>query len=1148
MLNLPKPPDGAWKTVRGLVADTIGPMALLTGAAMKFVSASAGAALNAQKMQAALQAIDGVDRLKIQFEALLGSSSAATKQIQMLAKVASQGAFSMPALAEASKNLQVLSGGALNTEAALKRVQDSAAASGAPVDVMATSVGELYAALERGDGSAGAAASSLANLGAISKNTAARVQSLAEAGVSSSTVFKVVEKDLASSSGAASALGGTISGLNQQLEELQRQGNSKLGEMFKEGQAAGLEASIAFEKFKNKVSEANAIPWANIIAGINGVKKAVAEGLDSIDSSTISTVFQTLSVLAIGVLSSIAVGFLQMGALALQAVLKIRLVGVAMAGLQKYGKLWAGMSVGITAVVSAMAALISAYIEATGRVKELVKERDKLNKDGSKEIGQLYGRAQTATTPEEKKQLDSDIDDRIRESRERRDKFAESKKQSEERSTSYNPFVRYGWNKKAIYQADQGMRDEEMRQSQLEGLKDMTGDNQGGSVDQKMLDVSRERLKLEQEILKAARERAQASASPEMAEKLAGDEVSTAEAKLANAEKTQAANFEDQSQLEEAAKSADATNSGRSDLLGAQQRNAELEKTLGGKPKEGTAGLPPGMKLLGAGQVGTDAQIKEYKDNEAKIKGAGGEVADFSAYDTAKDAATTDLGKLQAERAKRQAMLNERNKATSDMATIIASGQGGGPEGDSAALISAKARLASVTQQMGDLKDVDTGKTMGLDENGVPNATKGVAIQGLDSKIKDATDDSNSVKKREELESARLRQQTAREARAQDKAALDATGRKLGIEKQISALQSAGADGAVAQVEFDSNNQGLQKKLLATKAVELAESRYRGSDKSESDLNELNAVRVKAMEQGYQQGDSSQSVQLEIDGAKQVLEVKKQIAELEKASAENKRNELMQEYRMQQQLLQIRLNDASGKKGGETERDVARKDRGRQREKLTKALPLVARRDQITAIAESGGMNDAQAKELNEINKELARMGIGGSQTKADVEIQIKAVGMEEAKALIEEVEGRKKAASDMEIDMQRTIEEYGFGDQAAQARQSRLNLQQKATEDQKYKEYKEQGFSGDDSKALSKMEAERERLGDELAYEGKPKVSDLQAVGGGAGFVGLTGSVDKMDRLAELAKEQKEILRRIERQNEMALQQAQGEIDRNSF
>ena len=1146
MLNLPKPPDGAWKTVRGLVADTIGPMALLTGAAMKFVSASAGAALNAQKMQAALQAIDGVDRLKIQFEALLGSSSAATKQIQMLAKVASQGAFSMPALAEASKNLQVLSGGALNTEAALKRVQDSAAASGAPVDVMATSVGELYAALERGDGSAGAAASSLANLGAISKNTAARVQSLAEAGVSSSTVFKVVEKDLASSSGAASALGGTISGLNQQLEELQRQGNSKLGEMFKEGQAAGLEASIAFEKFKNKVSEANAIPWANIIAGINGVKKAVAEGLNSIDSSTISTVFQTLSVLAIGVLSSIAVGFLQLGSLALQAVLKIRLVGVAMAGLQRYGKLWAGMTVGIAAVVSAMAALISAYIEATGRVKELVKERDKLNKDGSKEIGQLYGRAQTATTPEEKKQLDSDIDDRIKESRERRDKFAESKKQSEERSTSYNPFVRYGWNKKAIYQADQGMRDEEMRQSQLEGLKDMTGDNQGGSVDQKMLDVSRERLKLEQEILKAARERAQASASPEMAEKLAGDEVSTAEAKLANAEKTQAANFEDQSQLEEAAKSADATNSGRSDLLGAQQRNAELEKTLGGKP--GVEAASVFWTGKSTRQVGTDAQIKEYKDNEAKIKGAGGEVADFSAYDTAKDAATTDLGKLQAERAKRQAMLNERNKATSDVATIISSGQGGGPEGDSAALISAKARLTSVTQQMGDLKDVDTGKTMGLDENGVPNATKGVAIQGLDSKIKDATDDSDSVKKREELESARLRQQTAREARAQDKAALDATGRKLGVEKQISALQSAGADGAVAQVEFDSNNQGLQKKLLATKAVELAESRYRGSDKSESDLNELNAVRVKAMEQGYQQGDSSQSVQLEIDGATQVLEVKKQIAELEKASAENKRNELMQEYRMQQQLLQIRLNDASGKKGGETERDVARKDRGRQREKLTKALPLVARRDQITEIAESGGMNDAQAKELNEINKELARMGIGGSQTKADVEIQIKAVGMEEAKALIEEVEGRKKAASDMEIDMQRTIEEYGFGDQAAQARQSRLNLQQKATEDQKYKEYKEQGFSGDDSKALSKMEAERERLGDELAYEGKPKVSDLQAVGGGAGFVGLTGSVDKMDRLAELAKEQKEILRRIERQNEMALQQAQGEIDRNSF
>lgn len=47
------PPTGAWKTVKDLIADTVGPMAVLGIAAGKFVSASAGAALNAQKMQQA---------------------------------------------------------------------------------------------------------------------------------------------------------------------------------------------------------------------------------------------------------------------------------------------------------------------------------------------------------------------------------------------------------------------------------------------------------------------------------------------------------------------------------------------------------------------------------------------------------------------------------------------------------------------------------------------------------------------------------------------------------------------------------------------------------------------------------------------------------------------------------------------------------------------------------------------------------------------------------------------------------------------------------------------------------------------------------------------------------------------------------------
>ena len=94
--------QGAWKTIRDLVADTVGPMGVLAIAAGAFVKASAGAALNAQRMAEALKASDGAERLKQQFENLMGSASAVRRQVEMLAKVASGSAFTssqFPALA-----------------------------------------------------------------------------------------------------------------------------------------------------------------------------------------------------------------------------------------------------------------------------------------------------------------------------------------------------------------------------------------------------------------------------------------------------------------------------------------------------------------------------------------------------------------------------------------------------------------------------------------------------------------------------------------------------------------------------------------------------------------------------------------------------------------------------------------------------------------------------------------------------------------------------------------------------------------------------------------------------------------------------------------------------------------------------------------
>lgn len=212
---VPKPPTGAWKTIKGMIADTIGPMAILGIAAQKFVSASKEAATNAQRMQQVLAASDGASKLRMQFEQLLGSATAARKQVEMLAKVASSGAFSFEALGEASKNLQVLTNGALNTQKSLKQVEDAAAATGAPVDAMAAAVGQLYSALKENRG-VEQSATQLQQLGAISQETVQKLKGLSDAGVSISASWQSVEADLKKAAGAASALGGTLAGLEGQ--------------------------------------------------------------------------------------------------------------------------------------------------------------------------------------------------------------------------------------------------------------------------------------------------------------------------------------------------------------------------------------------------------------------------------------------------------------------------------------------------------------------------------------------------------------------------------------------------------------------------------------------------------------------------------------------------------------------------------------------------------------------------------------------------------------------------------------------------------------------------------------------------------------------------------------------------------------------
>ena len=93
--------------LKGILNETIGPMGVLTVGALALVKYTAGAALNAEKMAAALRASGQAKGLESQFKIIMGSADAARKKVAELSREAQRSPFSFQALGKAALNLQV---------------------------------------------------------------------------------------------------------------------------------------------------------------------------------------------------------------------------------------------------------------------------------------------------------------------------------------------------------------------------------------------------------------------------------------------------------------------------------------------------------------------------------------------------------------------------------------------------------------------------------------------------------------------------------------------------------------------------------------------------------------------------------------------------------------------------------------------------------------------------------------------------------------------------------------------------------------------------------------------------------------------------------------------------------------------------------
>jgi hypothetical protein len=255
------------------------------------------------------------------------------------------------------------------------------------------------------------------------------------------------------------------------------------------------------------------------------------------------------------------------------------------------------------------------------------------------------------------------------------------------------------------------------------------------------------------------------------------------------------------------------------------------------------------------------------------------------------------------------------------------------------------------------------------------------------------------------------------------------------------------------------------------------------------------------------------------------MEMRKQAAAIEQASANARRNEIMQELRLRQQIAQLAFNNATGttgQAGGKSEADMRIADERKTRQRAEEARALVAEREALRA---SGASPDAE----QELNKKIAALGFDKNTSSQDINSAIKKSQLNEVDLRAQQVEANRNINRDAEIQSLSAQEKYAPSQEARKkAKENREKLEDDTAIEQKTAQYSKT-MDQDKAKELATKETELQRLVTRADEAGTPRVDSLTAVGGGAtGFIGAN-PVDIQKEINKKAEEIAKILPKIE-------------------
>jgi len=172
------------------------------------------------------------EQYAMSFEVLMGSTDRATSHIEELKRFAAETPFTMPGIVDASKQLEVMGGSALNTIENLRTVGDVAAGTGTDIAAVGVQFGRLYDGMKNGT-PFGEVMMRLGEMGALSGESKRKILELAEqvesGGMTMEDAWKGATKEFGRFAGITAKQSKSLGGLWSTFTDTLDDGFARIG-------------------------------------------------------------------------------------------------------------------------------------------------------------------------------------------------------------------------------------------------------------------------------------------------------------------------------------------------------------------------------------------------------------------------------------------------------------------------------------------------------------------------------------------------------------------------------------------------------------------------------------------------------------------------------------------------------------------------------------------------------------------------------------------------------------------------------------------------------------------------------------------------------------------------------------------------------